>query len=542
MCRPLTDPRPPGGHPAGAKAIPRRSEAIRHLLRCAAQGASAQLGRAHRDQRGTISILTVFCLLMFTMLLVMIVNAATHLDDKIRMQNAADASAYSGGVVLARGMNAIACTNHLLADVFAMTAFLREGRDRTAESLTPEILDEWEQVAEKFAGAEFDKFAELGQALQEKIPQEEELVAAYGDLNQYAAEYGLGVYEAILAEQMIPEFQRAVVRTIPQLAQQTSADIAWRNGMKSRELAALAGGGSGSSGSDDRSPQTGVLWRMSVEPVAYSGEEDPMTRTMPAVDPDPYQSDYGMLPDASAYFDAALVQRRELAKFYLEEWTRDKMVMFDRHAELSQFSNLWRIFTCAHLDDLLNDEYSDTNLPMIIRAVQPGLPPEQLNIGDPQQLNEYLEQNLLFLSVVYREQLQETGPGLFRNPIDEQSDALTFAQVSVFLPRARRYLSTGGSQEQVPIGGAPGFSGGFDLGPPPDNGGVGDIAPEDERWPSEGWPSHWDLLNQNWTSKLVPATADAIPAILQSDPSQGQFRPPDLGGADMRTINRVNTH
>ena len=102
--------------------------------------------RLHRDQGGTISILSVFAVLLLTMLLGMVMNVGRQVDGKIRMQNAADAAAYSGGVVLARGMNTLAFTNHLLCDVFAMTAFMREARDRNSESYVPRILAAWNKV------------------------------------------------------------------------------------------------------------------------------------------------------------------------------------------------------------------------------------------------------------------------------------------------------------------------------------------------------------------------------------------------------------
>ena len=73
---------------------------------CEAVAAWARLPLAlHRDERGVISILTVFAMLMLTALLGMVMNVGRQVDGKIRMQNAADAAAYSGGVVLARGMN-----------------------------------------------------------------------------------------------------------------------------------------------------------------------------------------------------------------------------------------------------------------------------------------------------------------------------------------------------------------------------------------------------------------------------------------------------
>ena len=61
--------------------------------------------RLHRDQRGTISIVSVFTALLLIMLLGMVMNVGRQVDGKIRMQNAADAATYTGGVVLARAMN-----------------------------------------------------------------------------------------------------------------------------------------------------------------------------------------------------------------------------------------------------------------------------------------------------------------------------------------------------------------------------------------------------------------------------------------------------
>ncbi len=66
-----------------------------------------------------MSIVAVFSVLMLTMLLGMIMNVGRQVDGKIRMQNAADAAAYSGGVMLARGMNAVVFTNRLMCDVCA---------------------------------------------------------------------------------------------------------------------------------------------------------------------------------------------------------------------------------------------------------------------------------------------------------------------------------------------------------------------------------------------------------------------------------------
>ena len=104
---------------------------------------AGRLGRLHADQRGTISIVTLLVLLVFTMLLVMITNVGRHADDKLKMQNAADSAAMTGGVMLARGLNGLAHTNHLLCEVFAITAYLREGPSPQRRSRVSALQREW---------------------------------------------------------------------------------------------------------------------------------------------------------------------------------------------------------------------------------------------------------------------------------------------------------------------------------------------------------------------------------------------------------------
>ena len=517
--------------------------------------------RLHRDERGTVSILTVFSLLMFTMLLVMITNVGRHLDDKVRMQNAADAAAYSGGVVVSRGMNAIAFTNHLLTDVFAITAYLREGAQRNAERLTPEIIAEWERTGQTFQMADATSFQQLGSAIERRARMEDELVRTYGEMSAAASELALPVFEHILAGEdsqasandptvqeeaqiagqygLIPLFQRTVLESIPTLAQGIVDEIAFRHGLSNPDLEdpQAARGMT----SDPRGFQVGVMWRMSVEPVAMSNEANPMTRTLPAVDVS--LGGDTMVEGIDEYRDQAIKQREELAKHYLEEWNSDKLRFFDREARLTQFSNLWRIFTCAHLDDLLNFEYPLTNLPMVIRRTEFGVPLNEL--ADEESRNEHVERNFNFVVTVHRKHMRESGPGLFRNPLKAESDAVAFAQVTLFVPRGRRYLTYagrggGGGAGEVGLGGTFGFDSSIQLPPrpatPPAN-----ADPRDERWPRENWPGHWDLLNQNWTAKLVPATGEAIVRILQTN-SGVDFRPLNLNGMTHQEINQINTH
>ena len=520
--------------------------------------------RLHRNEEGVLTITSVFALFMFTILLIMIVNVATHLDDKINRQNAADASAYSGGVVLARGMNTISYTNHLLTDVFAITAFLREGRNRQSEQFTAEILDEWEKTGQRFSSAEFQKFRKLGEAIVAKssrqpVGKDRRLVAAFGNLTAAASDFALPVFEYILRGDtpnngamqsgtppaanpdggLIPQFQRMVLKTIPPLAQHVTNDVAWRHGLTNVDLNNLPG--SPQSEQNGRGPQKGMLWRMSAQPVGYPDETQPLSRTLPVVDPSPLGMDFPAVPNGADYFKLASLQRQELAKHYLELWTRDKLVLFDREAQMSRFSQLWRIFSCAELDHLLNDEYPQTNLPMMIRLTDYGTDWEKLRRqGSAEDINRNLERDFQFLGVVYRDHRRENGPGLFKNPLAKHSDAITFTQVSLFLPRPRRFLSRGGGGGgQVGLGGTFGFSGGIDSSSPQPA--QGPISPENERWPSENWPTHWDLLNQNWMVKIVPATAPAIPNILQTPPGDNT-RTPNFGGARIQHLNRVNTH
>ena len=92
-----------------------------------------------------MSILSVFAMLSLAILLGMVMNSGVQVDGKIRMQNAADAAAYSGAVTLTRGMNTIAFTNHLLCEVFSLTSILREGKEQNEKDYIPKILAAWQK-------------------------------------------------------------------------------------------------------------------------------------------------------------------------------------------------------------------------------------------------------------------------------------------------------------------------------------------------------------------------------------------------------------
>lgn len=540
-----------------------------------------RLRGVHSDERGTISIITVFTLLMFTMLLIMIVNVGTHIDDKLKMQNAADASTYSGGVVLARGMNGVAFTNHLLSDVFAMTAFLREGRDRNAENLVPPILDAWTLAGQTLAQAPFAKFAELGQAIERKVPLEREAVAAYGELTAASSELSLPVFEHILEAQLIGEFQRDLLNTLPQIAQEVTDEVARRHGLLGR---------SSQEGSSptmaryeaDRGRQIGVLWRTNAMPVALADESDPLTRTMPVVDPDPFQNDYPQLLDGDSYLQQAIEQRRELAMHFMNQWNFDRLRLFNYDVKMSAFFPLWRMATCGQLERLLNIEYPVTNVPMQLRRTPDGpgmeeqlqaaeqfdpnlplnrrrddhFPMVMRNLRQLTDLDQYVEDNFHFVGAVYRKHRKELGPGLFVNPLSETADAQAFSQIYLFVPRPRKHLvhvgegGSGGGGGAINLGGTFGFTSTIELdrNGPPTNEPPPPVDTLDrvlrERWVLENWPTHWDLLNQNWVVQLVPATVTNLPTVLQTNPGGevGALRMPNYGESENDMMKRVTTH
>ena len=495
--------------------------------------------RVHRDEQGAISVLSVFTVFMFTILLVMVVNIGRHVDDKIRMQNAADAAAYSGGVTMARGMNAVAFGNHLLSEIFALTAYMREGRDRNAEQLVPPILTAWQQAGQVFESAGrasgFVKFEQLGRAIQQKVPLEQDVVTKFGEMTFQQSQLTLPVFEYILSGDgmaaggpqsggganplggFIPQFQRAVVRTVPLMADSAADEIARRYGKSTERL-------------HKDVPLQARLWRTDVQQVRLIDESNPFGRTLPAIDPSPTGPDGG---NATAY-TLARAQRKELAHDYLEQWIADWMgpyFGFDgdfrpgrETAAMSNFINLWRVFACGHLTRLLDEEYPDTNLPHVLRDDQSG--------GGS---NARLERDHTWVSVVYWPHMSERFPGLFRNPLssDGNSDAAVFAQVSVFIPKARYRCCPWLIPLYSRWGQFRGYATNMDNWP-------------DNRWPlrpgSPFQPPRWDLFNQNWTVRLVPATSESVVRIVQTNPGIAGFRPPNLGTTDMRRIRQMNMH
>jgi Putative Flp pilus-assembly TadE/G-like len=434
----------------------------------------------HADERGSISFATVFALLLLTMLLGMVINTGRQIDSKIKLQDAADASTYSGGIVIARGMNSLAYSNHLLCEVMAMTAFLREGRDRHAEPLVPEILAAWDRIGPVLEQSGFEKFETLGRTIPQKTPLEQNMVTAYSDWMAAASEIILPVVEEILITEAIPDFQRQVVQATPTIAQTAAYEIGNRHT------------GNPSQRDRPRGPITGVLWRMMVDPVGGGGEQ--MRGTLPAIDP---ASDTD--PQAVQARSQAISQRDGLARHYLRLWNNVMMQPFDQHAKMSQFGRLWRGFTCAQLERVIQ-ENSVRNYPHVIRDSSAAA-----SAGSP-YLDDYQ-----FVGVAYRRKVIPASPRFFTDSLG--SDNQAFAQGMLFIPHRRIVWYT--------------------------------IDPMGIRHSiRQGVPTHWDLWNQNWSFQLSPATSPTVAEILAAQPYTAgtNFSLPNLSSSDAADLRRLTTH
>ena len=177
---------------------------------------------------------------------------------------------------------------------------------------------------------------------------------------------------------------------------------------------------------------------------------------------------------------------------------------------MSQFMGLFRTAACAQLDKLLNLEFPNTNVPMILR-----------NFDQPPDL----ESAYMYVAVVYRRHVEAMAPRFFRNPLDATSDGQTFTEVSLFIPQ-RRHVCCPWSWPQTR----------YDQFGNPYTVWIENM---------EGLSHEWSTFNQNWTAKLVPATAEVIPDILATNPggpAGGVRTPTTLRGRSMREFHPINTH
>ena len=476
--------------------------------------------RLHRDERGSISIISVFTALLLTMLLGMVMNVGRQVDGKIRLQNAADAAAYSGGLELTRGMNSLVFTNHLMCEVIAMTAILREASDpaqfpqnngQLSASQVPKILAAWQKGADLLSASAFNKFQKLGVDLRIHLQQEQEFVTVF---TQWAAAFSadvLPVLETILQNELLPEYQRNLVVAYPKMAQAAALDAAYRNGEPEF----------------GRGEMSAALWRSNGR-LAGDPSNEAGDATVPAVDPV-----RGTSPDQPEYLAEARQQRDRFARRYLHQWNNQIFRGLDRLIPFSKFKELWEKITCGRLEKLLS-ENADRNLPFQIRKMA-------LVEDGAKMYNSSLEDNYIFVGAVYWKKVPSLMPRIFHSAT--AGDAVAYAEVHVFLPKPRLVwmhptLSGGGSGGESSWFGplSPGTP-----GTPGDSVSVWVVARQDANY----FPADWNLFSQNWACQLAPATQAGLDAILRNAPqleNSGDIKMPTLGRLKSQDIQRISPH
>ncbi len=80
------------------------------------------LARFHENESGKVSLLASMMMLALVALAGLIGNTGHVAKEKLETQNAADSVAYSSSLWMARGMNALTATNHLLGEATAIAA------------------------------------------------------------------------------------------------------------------------------------------------------------------------------------------------------------------------------------------------------------------------------------------------------------------------------------------------------------------------------------------------------------------------------------
>lgn len=388
--------------------------------------AFSKLRTLHRDESGVISLLTVFVMLGCAWMLLWVVNSARQLDTKVRLQVAADSAGQSGAGILVRGMNAVAFANQLEAELFAAVAVM-EAAEQTSAASSPLLV---------------------------LRPVFESVLSGNG---------------APYRDRPIPVFRSDLVRRIPPLAEELTRSVGRMNGL-------WRGPDSATNPDGPQGPLLAQLWTTSGRPVSHTDENDPRVRTLPVLDPCPQGSDAQYLGDTTIVLEQARRERVLLASGYLRPWAIDlaagDLVLADQLVERATRS----------LRRLLQGQYPDTNLPMLLRTPAP-------NSGT-------LQADLMFVAVTARRQIRPTAPLMFTNPNALHSPAMAFAQVHLFLPRDR-YTCCPWTEVRVD----------------PQTGAESTIVH------TEGWPSEWSASTQNWQAKLVPVTAPGLGQILASSPS-----------------------
>ena len=514
--------------------------------------AKSLAGRIHQDQRGAMSFVTLFTVLMLAMLLGMILNVCKIADEKIRMQNAVDASIYSSGIIMARGMNSLAFTNHLLCDVFALTAFLRIGGlvADTNNSDAPDDLALNKNSAFENAGANWPtdargsgqsyKLPNLPQRNWDGLPegishgatQNKVMIETFSAwVNNFSNEV-LPSLEEILKRKLIPEFQSHLVKDVRSMVEQTAQRTALRN--------------LGEAADSKESETAASIWKTDgADPKEFGQAEndsDAIPAGLPVVDANSDKNSF--------YPKIARAQRKRLAENYLAQWNREKTLAFDGLDGMSNFTTIWRNFTRKELEKLLLEEHPNSNLLHVIWTPLDIQSNQSLSESEKEDLRPYVSFNYTrkkrnelirdcytFIGVLKKKQFRPFMPSLFTNPLSGKN-RMTFAQGMLYIPIPRLVRETFPEpcckttivQPEIRFNqGAPSIKRGTISSH------IEYSGRQIEGITRQSRAMEWNLLNQGWQFKLCPAQCDGLNMILAKNNDAIKNLPDE-------DIKHVNTH
>jgi hypothetical protein len=90
-----------------------------------------------RDEDGKVAIVSIFAVLAIGGMIGLVVNSGRAVREKVELQNAADAAAATTTLWMARSMNAVTTSNHLMGEATAIVVLLEDGEDRAGHVVGP---------------------------------------------------------------------------------------------------------------------------------------------------------------------------------------------------------------------------------------------------------------------------------------------------------------------------------------------------------------------------------------------------------------------
>jgi hypothetical protein len=97
---------------------------LRRLAAAGGRRLAARCGRIAREEDGKVAIVSIFVVAAIALMIGFVTNLGLVARDRIRLQNAADAAASSTALWMARAVNGVTATNHMMGEMTALLAAL----------------------------------------------------------------------------------------------------------------------------------------------------------------------------------------------------------------------------------------------------------------------------------------------------------------------------------------------------------------------------------------------------------------------------------